>query len=465
MMMFRSFCARFVLCATVVSFASSAAMAAEVSLEPAPLGDIAIAPNTEVFELENGLTLVVIPDHRAPVVTHMVVYKVGSADEPQGKSGIAHLLEHLMFKGTVDQPGGFSERIHELGGQQNAFTSFDQTAYFQRIAKEHLPEMMALEADRMTNLVVTEELTKPELSVVLKERLTRVDAEPSARLGETMSATLFVESAYGRPIIGWETELKALNHQDAIDFYDRFYSPNNAIVVVAGDVEPVAVLTAAKATYGQVAQRVAHIDRYRAWEPEPHAARTVELSDPQVTQASVRRAWVVPSYMTSQGNGEAETLDVLATVLGGGSGSVLHDILVRDRKRALNVGAGYNGNNMGADSFSVFGIPAEGVTPEELIADIQTIIDELAQSGITQAAVDFNVRRKLASAIYAQDSQRALARIFGSGLAVGSSVEQIQDWPDRVQQVSLEGVLAAAAKYLKPHRAVTGYLKPGPAQN
>ena len=191
------------------------------------------------FTLANGLELVVIPDHRTPIVTHMVWYRVGSADEQAGKSGIAHFLEHLMFKGTKKNPAGyFSQLIASVGGQENAFTSSDYTAYYQRVPREHLAKMMELEADRMTGLVLTDEVVLPERDVVLEEQNSRVANNPRARLGEQMDAALYLNHPYGRPVIGWRPEIEKLNREDALAFYQRFYGPNNAVLVVAGDVEP-----------------------------------------------------------------------------------------------------------------------------------------------------------------------------------------------------------------------------------
>ena len=198
---------------------------------------VAAAPTVSDFKLANGLEVVVIPDHRAPVVTHMIWYKVGSADETAGKSGLAHFLEHLMFKGTETNPGdSFSQDVAEIGGQENAFTSNDYTGFFQRVPREHLKEMMALEADRMTGLVLTDAVVKPELNVVLEEQNMRVANNPVGRLGEQMDAALYLNHPYGRPAIGWRNEIETLDREDALAFYRRFYTPNNAVVVVAGDV-------------------------------------------------------------------------------------------------------------------------------------------------------------------------------------------------------------------------------------
>jgi zinc protease len=231
------------------------------------------APSISSFNLANGMQVVVIPDHRTPVVTHMVWYKNGSADDPPGKSGIAHFLEHLMFKGTETRPKGmFSNLVSELGGQENAFTSFDYTAYFQKVAKEHLGTMMSFEADRMKNLVLSDEDVLPERDVVLEERRMRTDSDPGAQLSESLGRTLYVNHPYGLPIIGWQHEIEGLNREDALAYYRRFYTPENAILVVAGDVTEAAVRSLAEETYGRIAARGEAPRRNRTAEPPIPAA-------------------------------------------------------------------------------------------------------------------------------------------------------------------------------------------------
>src|SRR5919205_2404922 len=213
-------------------------------------------PEVTAFTLDNGLDVVVVPDHRVPVVTHMIWYRNGSADDPLGQSGIAHFLEHLMFKGTAKHPAGeFSQVVSALGGQENAFTSFDYTAYFQRVAREHLKTMMEFEADRMTKLLLEEAVVAPERDVVLEERRMRVETDPAAQLSEAMATALFVHHPYGIPIIGWMHEIETLDRDHALSYYRRFYTPENAILVVAGDVTETDVRNLADTTYGRVRPR------------------------------------------------------------------------------------------------------------------------------------------------------------------------------------------------------------------
>ena len=265
----------------------------------------AAGPEIADFTLPNGLEVVVVPDHRAPVVTHMIWYKVGAADETPGKSGLAHFLEHLMFKGTEKNPGAaFSQDVAEIGGQENAFTTSDYTGFFQRVPREHLKEMMAFEADRMTGLVLTDDVVRPELNVVLEEQNMRVANNPGGRLGEQMDAALYLNHPYGRPVIGWRHEIEKLDRDDALAFYRRFYTPNNAIVVVAGDVTADEVKADAEETYGKVAQRAETNPRQRPKEPVQEAPRTVTLADPRVEQPSVSRNYLVPSETTAQARRE-----------------------------------------------------------------------------------------------------------------------------------------------------------------
>ena len=259
---------------------------------------VSSAPQVANFTLANGLDVVVIPDHRAPVVTHMVWYRNGAADDPLGKSGIAHFLEHLMFKGTKRHPKGeFSEFISEVGGMENAFTGNDFTAYFQQIAKQHLKACMAFEADRMTGLTLTDEIVAPERDVVLEERRMHCDTDPGAQLGEAVQAALFTHHPYGIPVIGWGHEIEGLNREDALAYYKRFYTPENAILVVAGDVEPEEARALAEETYGKIKPRGSKPERVRPMEPPTVANRLVKVADDKVEQPGWQRHYLAPSAL------------------------------------------------------------------------------------------------------------------------------------------------------------------------
>jgi len=418
----------------------------------------AAGPDVTHYTLPNGLDVVIIPDRRAPVVTHMVWYRVGAADETPGKSGLAHFLEHLLFKGTEKFPGAtFSNTVAELGGQENAFTAADYTGYFQRVPREHLKLMMEMEADRMTNLVLTEEVVKPELNVVLEEQNSRVANNPAARLGEQIGAALYLNHPYGRPIIGWRQEIESLTYTDALAFYKRFYTPNNAILVIAGDVDAAELKPLIADTYGKVARQFDVAPRVRPKEPDQPSPRRLSLSDPRVTQPSVQRQYLVPSATTAK-PGESEALDVLSHILGGGANSRLYRTLVVDKSLATSAGAYYQGTALDYGSLGVYGTPKDGTSLEQLEAEIDAVLAEVLANGVTEDELQRAKDRLIADAVYAQDSQAMLARWFGAALATGSTVDDVKAWPDRVRQVDAAAVQAAAKAFLDIRRSVTGYL-------
>jgi zinc protease len=420
--------------------------------------DASSAINVSHFKLANGLEVVVIPDRRAPVVTHMVWYRVGSADEPPGKSGIAHFLEHLMFKGTIKNPGGrFSQAVATVGGQENAFTSSDYTGYYQRVSREHLKTLMEFEADRMTGLVLSDDAVKPELNVVLEEQNQRVANSPRAKLGEQIDAALYLNHPYGRPVIGWRHEIETLNREDALAFYRRFYTPNNAILVIAGDVSGDEVKELAEATYGKVAPVAEIGPRRRPQEPPPVAARQVTLADPRVELPSLQRSYLVPSTTTAK-PGEGEALEVLGYILGQGNTSRLNRTLVVERELAVSAGGWYSGSALDASKFAVYGSPKPGVTLPQLEAAIDAVIDEVVARGVTADELDRARNRLLADAIYVRDSQSSMARWFGAALTTGSTVQKVLTWPERIGAVTAEAVQAAAKTWLDKRRSVTGYL-------
>jgi zinc protease len=415
-------------------------------------------PDVAHFTLANGLEVVVIPDHRTPVVTHMVWYRVGSADETAGKSGLAHFLEHLMFKGTEKNPQGlFSQTVATIGGQENAFTSSDYTGYFQRTAREHLKSMMQFEADRMTGLVLTDDVVKPELQVVLEEQNMRVANNPAARLSEQVDAALYLNHPYGRPIIGWRQEIEKLTREDALEFYRRFYTPNNAILVVAGDVTADEVKAMAEETYGNVKRVTEIAPRKRPQEPMQVAPRTVTLADPRVTQPSLQRYYLVPSYTTAKA-GESEAIEVLAHILGRGSNSRLYEKLVVEQGIAVNASAGYSGTALDDTRLYVSGTPKTGTSLAQLEDAIDAILDEVAQKGVTADELERAKTRLIADAVYAQDNQSTLARWYGTALTTGGTVEEVKSWPDRMRATTAEQVRDAARRWFDKRRSVTGYL-------
>ena len=415
-------------------------------------------PKVADFTLGNGLEVVVVPDHRAPVVTHMIWYKVGAADETPGKSGLAHFLEHLMFKGTAQNPGNrFSQEVAAIGGQENAFTASDYTGFFQRVPREHLKEMMAFESDRITGLVLTDAVMRPELNVVLEEQNMRVANNPSARLTEQMDAALYLNHPYGRPAIGWRPEIESLNRDEALAFYRRFYTPNNAIVVVAGDVTPEEVKADAEETYGKVAPRAEIVPRRRPREPVQEAPRTVTLADARVEQPSLTRSYLVPSRITAK-PGESEALEVLAHALGSGANSRLYRTLVVEQGIALSAGANYSDTALDYGKFGVYGAPKPGKTLHDLEAAIDAVLADVSEHGITADELDLAKNRLIANAVYAQDNQAALAHWYGSALATGQTVDVVRNWPEAIRAVTADAVHQAARTWLNRRASVTGYL-------
>jgi zinc protease len=411
------------------------------------------------FTLPNGLQVVVIQDHRTPVVTQMVWYKVGSADETPGKSGLAHFLEHLMFKGTSKHPAGeFSQTVLKVGGNENAFTSADYTGYFQRVPREQLGKMMDFEADRMTGLILKDENVLPERDVVLEEYNMRVANNPEARLSEQMMAALYLNHPYGRPVIGWHAEIEKLGREDALAFYKRFYAPNNAILVIAGDVDVNEVRPLVEQSFAKVpAQPEIPARRIRPQEPEPVAPRTVTLADPHVEQPTVKREYLVPSATTAAA-GESATLDVLAQLMGNGSNSYLYRALVVDRPLAVNANAGYQGTSLDPTQFSISVAPRPGVEFSTVEQIVDKVIADLSQNTVPAEDLERVKTQLIAEAIYAQDNQATLARWYGGGLTTGLSIEDIRSWPDRIRAVTAEQVRAAAQTWLDKKRSVTGYL-------
>ncbi len=410
------------------------------------------------FTLNNGLQVVVIPDHRTPVVTHMIWYKVGSADETSGKSGLAHFLEHLMFKGTTAHPvGEFSKLISRIGGNENAFTSTDYTAYFQHVPREQLAKMMEFEADRMTGLVLKDENVLPERDVVLEEYNMRVANRPDARLSEQIMAALYLNHPYGRPVIGWRSEIEKLSREDALAFYKRFYAPNNATLVIAGDVTAQDIRPIIEATYGKVAAQPDISARIRPQEPPPIASRTVTLFDPHAEQPNVRRYYLVPSSVTAK-DSENAALEVLAQLMGHGSNGYLYRALVVDKPLAVGANAWYQGTAMDLTQFGISASPKPGVEFSQIENVIDGVIADLAQNPVRAEDLERVKTQLIAESVYAQDSQTALARWYGGAITVGLTVDDIVNWPARIRAVTAEQVRDAAQKWLDKKRSVTGYL-------
>lgn len=439
---------------------------ANIMLAISPLSAAAAqSPRATEFTLANGLDVVVVPDHRAPVVTHMIWYRVGAADEPRGVSGIAHFLEHLMFKSTDTIPiGEFSKIVSRLGGQDNAFTGQDATAYFQRISKDRLATVMGMEADRMVNLRLTEKEVLTERNVILEERRSRIDNNPSAIMNEQMNAMLYYSHPYGIPVIGWEHEMAKLSPKDAMTFYKHYYAPNNAILVVTGDVTPDEVRELAEKTYGKIpANPAVTTARNRPQDPPPLAARRLELKDPRAGKPSVHRDYITPSYATAS-DGEAEALEVLMKIVSSGATSRLYKKLVVDEKIASSAGGDYSGSGLDSGQATFYAIAADGYDLGKVEAALDRVIADVRDNGVTAAELARAKNSLTAAYIYESDNQSTLARRYGWGRVVGRTLEQIDGWPDAIQKVTLDDVKKVADKYLDIRRSVTGWLVPTPSK-
>ena len=419
----------------------------------------AAAEEVSSFSLESGMEVVVIEDHRAPVAVNMVWYRVGAADEPAGRSGIAHFLEHLMFKGTDTlEPGEFSETVELNGGSDNAFTSQDYTGYFQRVAADRLGLMMEMEADRMTGLVLTDEIVLPERDVILEERNQRIENSAGALFGEQKNAAQYLNHPYSVPIIGWKHEIEQLSRADALDFYREYYAPNNAILIVAGDVTPDGVRALAEEHFGPIPANPALSKRIRPTEPPQRAERRIAFSDPRVGQPYVSRSYLAPER-NSGDQAEAAALVYLAELLGGsGATSLMGQMLEFDEKTALYTSAHYDGISLDATTFNMIVMPVPGRSLEDSEADLDRSIDRFLAEGVDEAAFERLKVQLRASEIYRKDGLQGLARNYGAALTSGLTVEDVQAWPDILQQVTAGDVEAAAARIFDKRHAVTGYL-------
>jgi len=413
------------------------------------------------FKLANGLEVVVVDNPRVPAVAVMVWYRAGSADEPLGKGGIAHFLEHLMFKGTPSAgPGEYARLIGREGGSQNAMTSYDYTGYWAEVASDRLEMVLQLEADRMINLELTEEQVLSERDVILAERSQVVDNRPSSQLGEQARALLYQHYPYRLPVIGWRHEIAKLSREDALDWYRRHYAPNNAILVVAGDVDVARLKPLVEKHFGPIPAR-AIPERWRPDEPPARAARRLTMKSEQVGTPSMSRSYQAPSYRYGDTK-QAYALQVLAELFGGSTTSRLYRLMVVDQPLATSAGAYYEASTIGPGSFGVYASPRQGQTVEQAEEALDKAIAELLADGPSEDEVARAKQRLSAAAAFALDSLRGPAMALGAALAVGRTIEDVESWPKRIEAVTREEVLAAAKAVLRPEASVTSILLPKP---
>jgi zinc protease len=413
----------------------------------------------KTYTLENGLQVVVFPNRRAPIVNQTLWYRVGAADEPKGVSGIAHFLEHLMFKGTPTVPSGeFSKIVARNGGRDNAFTSADYTGYVQTIPASQLDRVMRMEADRMANLVLTDQEVLPERDVILEERRSRVENSPGSLLAEQTIEALYGAEGYGIPIIGYEREMKQLSREDAIAFYKKHYAPNNAILVVAGDVDPDQVHAMAQRHFGSY-QPAKLEPRTRPFRTSVHGPAVVERRDARVQQAQWSRDFLAPSYRAGETQ-HAVPLQVLTYVLGGNRNSRLYAEVVMKQKLATDAGSSYSPAALGQTSFGVYATPASGATVKTVEEAVEREIERLLKDGVTADELARAKLQLLAANVYALDSLTSGARLYGGQLAIGRTVEEIGAWPKLVEAVTAEQVLQAARHVFRADNHVTSLLLP-----
>lgn len=431
-----------------------------------------LVPSGKVFDaktttLENGLQVVVVENKRVPVVTHMIWYRVGAADEPRGKSGIAHFLEHLMFKGSEGlKPGEFSKVVRNLGGNDNAFTSQDYTAYFQSIASEHLEKVMTMESGRMRGMLAPEDEVTSERKVILEERSQRTDNDPRAQFAESLNAALFVNHPYGTPVIGWAHEMETLSQKDAKDFYQLWYAPNNAILVVSGDVIAEDVFDLAQKTYGTLEKVEALPKRERTVSPPLVGTKTLSFSDKTIRQPVFQRVFRAPSFRADKEQSLA--LQVLEDIVGAGSTSRLYKSLVIGQKLATSAGLSYDGTAWDDGTITLYASPADGVDMDKLQSAIDAELQKLISEGITEQELNDSLTRLQAEAIYARDSLSGPAMIIGYSLVTGSTLDDIEYWPRDIAKVTAAQIKDVAGQYLDTNasgaRYVTGYLLPPAAE-
>jgi len=400
----------------------------------------------------------VVEDHRAPVVMHMVWYKAGSADEKPGVSGIAHFLEHLMFKGTESlESGEFSRVVTANGGRDNAFTSFDYTAYHQRIASDRLELMMQMESERMVNLRILESDVLTERDVIIEERNQRTENSPGALFREQRNAAQYMNHRYGVPIIGWRHEMETLDKQDALDFYDTFYAPNNAILVVAGDVAPDDVKALAETHYGVIPANPDLPERLRTQEPPQLSARRLEFRDARVAQEYVTRSYLAPERDPGDQK-EAAALTMLAQVLGRGPNSVLAEKLQFGTEQAVYVSAFYSGVSLDDTTFGLVIVPSQGVSLEDAEAALDGAVQDFMRDGVEPEHLERIKMQLRAEQIYARDSADSVGNRYGRALTSGLTVDDVRAWPDLLQAVTEEDIVAAAERVFDVNKSVTGWL-------
>jgi zinc protease len=413
--------------------------------------------------LPNGLRVIVKEDHRAPTVVHMVWYRAGSMDEKDGTSGVAHVLEHMMFKGTRNfKSGEFNKRVAEAGGRDNAFTSLDYTAYFQIVPNTALSKMMRLESDRMKNLIITPKEFEAEIKVVMEERRMRTEDNPVSQVHEAMNAVTYQAHPYRRPIIGWMDDLEHMSWQDAADWYRHWYAPNNAYVIVVGDVDHQQVFRLAERHYGALKARPLPVRKPQN-EPEQTGVRRVNVKA-AAKLPYIALSWKTPKLVDVHKDRDPYALDVLAAILSGHDAARLAKSLVRGSAIAQAAGAGYDPTVRGETTFTLDGTPAAGRTIAELEAALRNEIKQVAESGVTAEELSQVKTQLIAGQIYKRDSLMAQAIEIGGVEATGGHWKDIDVRLEKLKSVTAEEVQAVAGRYFKDDTLTIGVLDPLPPE-
>ncbi len=427
-----------------------------LTLSAAALSD----QHIEEFKLSNGLKVVVQEDHRSPVVVSQVWYRAGSIDEFNGTTGVAHVLEHMMFKGTKKVPAGqFSRIVAAAGGKENAFTSHDYTVYFQQLEKSHLGLALKLEADRMANLQLTREEYAKEIQVVMEERRWRTEDKPQAQVGEQLMAVAYQAHPYGRPVIGWMNDLEHMTVEDARVWYKTWYAPNNATLVIVGDVDPKQVFKLAQQYFGPLKPHKLPVRKPQT-EPEQKGERSVTVKAPAKLPYLIM-GYPAPS-LRKVDDWEPYALEILAGVLDGNAASRLNRDLVRRDRLAVDIDAGYDMLNRGPAMFEFDGTPSEGSTVADLENAIRGEIENLKQNGVTEDELTRVKAQVIAADVYKRDSMFYQAMLIGQLESVGLSWRALEEYPKRLQAVTADQVLAVARKYLDDDKLTVATLDPQP---
>jgi zinc protease len=423
---------------------------------------LAMSAEVQEFKLDNGLKIVVQEDHRAPVVVSQVWYRAGSLDEVNGKTGVAHVLEHMMFKGTKAVPAGkFSRLIAAAGGKENAFTAQDQTTYYQQLEKSNLPLSIKLEADRMANLNLTDEEFAKEIKVVMEERRWRTEDKPQSKVNEQFNSTIYHVHPYGRPVVGWMNDLENMTAADAREWYNTWYAPNNATLVVVGDVNAQDVLKLAKQYFGPLKPHALPARKPQV-EPEQKGERRVVVKA-QAKLPYVLMGFHVPSLQDADKDVDPYALEILAGVLNGNASARLNQNLVRQSQIAIDVDAGYDMVQRGRQSIFVLdGTPSEGKSVAELEVAILNEVEKIKTGGVTEEELQRVKAQVIAADVYQRDSMFYQAMQIGNLETAGFSCRILKDYTAKLQAVTAEQVQLVAKKYFNKDNLTVATLDPQP---